>query len=81
MVLAQAIYLGPTEIKSLILLMCSNNLFPIGQVSKAMKEMQSMVQIGPSSNGSTNIPESLCFPTLSVAQLERLEFVINKVEV
>lgn len=82
MVLSQGLYAGSQNIKSLILRMASSTLFPIDLISGTMTELQSVVHLeGPSNNTNQSIPESLCYPIMSIAQTERLEELMHKLKV
>lgn len=82
MILAQGLYAGSQNIKSLILRMASSTLFPIDLISTTMSELQSVVHLeAPSNNTNQHIPESLCYPIMSIAQTERLEELMHKLKV
>lgn len=84
MILAQGLYSGPKTTKSLILAMASYHMFPNQDIAHVMSELQPSVQIAevtPMTTSNMHIADSMCFPIMSVAQVERLEEVINKLKV
>lgn len=83
MVLAQGLYSGPKDTKALIMNMSFTSIFPTNEVAAAMCELQPLVQMDSniSSNCSQQITDNLCFPVMSVTQLERLDEVMDKLKV
>ncbi|KAF5306252.1 hypothetical protein FQA39_LY08950 [Lamprigera yunnana] len=82
MILAQALYGGSKETKVLIMKMSSDEYFPIIQVSTVMSELQPLMQTASttSNNGNQYAVDNLCFPMMSVTQIERLDEIMNKLK-
>ncbi|KAF5292723.1 hypothetical protein FQR65_LT11191 [Abscondita terminalis] len=77
-ILAQALYYGSKETKTLILSISSSLYFPIKDVSLAMYELQPSVQAD--FTRSDEKEKNLYFPMMSVTQTERLDEIMNKIQ-
>ncbi|KAK4873864.1 hypothetical protein RN001_013224 [Aquatica leii] len=82
MILAQALYNGSKEIKTLILRMSPVPNFPINEISSAMCELHPLLQADSTIQNDDNsqIDNNLCFPMMSVTQVERLDEIMNKMK-
>lgn len=82
MILAQALYSGPQDVKKTILNMTMSSSFPTDEVTAAMVDMQRLVQVentSPSIDQQMN--SNMCFPVISVAKLDMLDDIINQLKV
>lgn len=82
MVLAQGFYGGSASIRSHILALASSKDFPRDSVANVMVEMQPIVQIeSKCDNHQQQQMENFYIPSMSIAQSEKLEEVLNKLRV
>lgn len=82
MVLAQAFYGGSTDIRSLILGLASSMNFPRDSIATAMVEIQPIIRMETKSDNDNNQQtHNFYIPSMSVAQSEKLEEVLDKLRV
>ncbi|KAL3273249.1 hypothetical protein HHI36_014703 [Cryptolaemus montrouzieri] len=80
-VLSQALYGGSKEVKSLVLEMTSLSTFPRDNVATAMSSVQSFVSLSsPPPTKNHHIINEISTPVLSIAQVEKLDGLINKLK-
>ncbi|KAB0793304.1 hypothetical protein PPYR_12924 [Photinus pyralis] len=80
MVLAQALYNGTKETKTLIMSISSCEHFPINRVSEAMCELQPAMQLETTKSVSNPISDNFNFPMMSVTQSEKLNDLMAKIK-
>ncbi|KAF5292722.1 hypothetical protein FQR65_LT11190 [Abscondita terminalis] len=82
MVLAQALYEGSKETKALVLGMTAGPHFPINEIALAMNELQPLLHTETKfqNNRNPSMDDNLCFPMMSVTQVERLDEIMNKMK-
>lgn len=81
MILAQALYGGTTEIKNLALEISKHPNLPIKKVASTMGTLQPMFGNFSNSNGRIQNHTEIGFPTLSFAQMERLDDTLERLKV
>lgn len=82
MVLAQALYSSPIEVKKLVLDMATATNFPSKTIAEAMGNLQSMILINPTLPPNNNrAVNEINFPVLSPTQVDRLDETLNRIKV
>ncbi|XP_019880385.1 uncharacterized protein LOC109608400 [Aethina tumida] len=81
MVLAQALYSSPIEVKKLVLDMATATNFPSKTIAEAMGNLQSMILINPTLPPNNNrAVNEINFPVLSPTQVDRLDETLNRIK-
>lgn len=81
MIIAQALYGGTTEVRSLALEISKNPNLPIKKVASTMGILQPMFTVFNDSNARIQNHAEIGFPMLSFAQMERLDDTLERLKV
>lgn len=81
MVLAQAFYGSYANIRSLILGLAASPQFPRDEIAATMVEIQPIIETQPKIQESHIQTDHFYIPSMSVAQSEKLDEVLNKLRV
>lgn len=81
-IIAQALYSGSKEVKTLILEMAGLPSFPKNNIAGAMTSMQNLVSLtSPLPTKSNYIMNEISTPVLSITQVEKLDNLMTKLKV